>query len=92
MSTKSLILYLTSWMAYLGFAFLAFPNLQITVMLYSIPLTMLGGWLYIYKGALLTTFATVPVHFILLNHYSDDPSVIFEAFNPFGIRLPSINR
>lgn len=77
--------YIGAWAVYLLFAFLAFPQLLITVMLFSIPLTMLGGWIYLYKGALLTTALTIPIHFLLLSVYSDDPALIKEAFNPFGI-------
>lgn len=77
--------YITGWALYLLFAFLLYPQLRITVMLFSIPLTMLGGWVMLYRGAILTTALTIPVHFLLLTIYSDDPKVIMEAFNPFGI-------
>lgn len=77
--------YIGAWLVYLLFAFATFPHLSITVMLFSIPLTMLGGWIYLYKGALLTTAFTIPAHFVLLAVYSDDPAIIREAFNPFGI-------
>jgi glucose-6-phosphate-specific signal transduction histidine kinase len=77
--------YLAAWTLYLAFAYFLYPQLEITVMLFSIPLTMLGGWLYIYRGALLTTILTIPVHFALLSIYSDDSKIIMEAFNPFGI-------
>lgn len=77
--------YRLAWLAYLAFSFLMFPHLKISVLLFSIPLTMLGGWIYSYKGALLTTFFTIPAHYILLNLYSDDPAMIRETLNPFGI-------
>jgi len=77
--------YIIGWALYLLFAFLLYPQLRITVMLFSIPLTMLGGWIFLYRGALLTTALTVPVHFFLLTIYSDDPKIIMEALNPFGI-------
>ena len=85
MKNRKLHLYILIWMAYIIFSMLAFPFLSITVMLFSIPLTMLGGWLYRYKGALATTALTIPYHYLMLNIHSSDPSVISEAFNPFGI-------
>ncbi|QBG47291.1 hypothetical protein EGM51_07785 [Verrucomicrobia bacterium S94] len=77
--------YLATWTLYILFAFSAFPQLTITVMLFSIPLTMLGGWIFLYRGALITTAITIPVHFLLLTTYSNDPELILESFNPFGI-------
>ena len=85
MKNRELHFYILAWMAYITFSMLAFPFLRITVMLYSILLTMLGGWLYQYKGALVTTAATIPYHYLLMNVHSNDPSVIMESFNPFGI-------
>lgn len=82
---KTTYFYLAAWLAYITFAAFLFPHLKITVMLYSIPLTMLGGWLYKYKGALATSILTIPTHYFLLKAHSDDPSVIIEAINPFGI-------
>jgi len=67
------------------FSFLLFPYMAVTVMLYSIPLTMLGGWLYGYRGALITTVVTIPYHYLMLNYYSDDPAVLIETVNVFGI-------
>ncbi|MDZ8117366.1 sensor histidine kinase [Pontiella agarivorans] len=77
--------YLAAWTIYIIFAFATFPQLTITVMLFSIPLTMLGGWIFLYRGALITTAITIPVHFLLLTTYSNDPEIIQESFNPFGI-------
>lgn len=85
MRDRSRQLYILSWMAYVIFSMFAFPYLSITVMLFSIPLTMVGGWLYRYKGALTTTVLTIPYHYLMLNLHSDTPSIIIEAFNPFGI-------
>ncbi|MBT8046486.1 MAG: hypothetical protein KJN67_04910 [Pontiella sp.] len=82
---KTTAIYIFGWVAYLGFSFTLFPVLSITVMLASIPLTMLGGWLYQYKGALATTFLTIPCHYVLLSVHSDDAGIVMEAFNPFGI-------
>jgi glucose-6-phosphate-specific signal transduction histidine kinase len=78
-------IYVAAWLLYLTFIFALFPELKITVMLFSIPLTMLGGWLYLYRGAVITTLATIPVHYLLLSFYSNDPAIIAEALNPFGI-------
>ena len=77
--------YSTAWLLYLAFIFTLFPQLKITVMLFSIPLSMLGGWLFKYKGALLTTLVSIPVHYIMLTVCSDDHQLTNEAFNPFGI-------
>ncbi len=86
MGHKQRFVYLLSgWFAYALFSFSMFPDLQITVMLFSIPLAMLAGWLFSYKGALSNTLLTIPYHYILLCHYSDFPSVQLEALNPFGI-------
>lgn len=85
MKLTRLQIYLSAWLLYLAFIFILYPQFQITVMLFSIPLTMLGGWLFRYRGALLTILATTAAHYILLSVYSDDPRVIHETFNPFGI-------
>ena len=62
MKNHKLHLYLLAWLIYIGFSLLAFPFLRITVMLFSIPLSMAGGWLYRYKGALVTTAMSIPYH------------------------------
>ena len=85
MSTRKLNLYLLAWGAYIAASMLGYPYLRITVMLFSVPLTMLGGWFYSYKGALITTALTIPYHYLLLSVHSDDPAVLIEAINPFGI-------
>lgn len=77
--------YLSAWLAYCAFNFLLYPYLGITVMLVSIPLAMLGGWLYGYRGATFTTILTIPCHYVILRHYSDAPALIHEAFNPLGL-------
>lgn len=85
MNKPGLKTYLAGWTAYLLFAFLLYPHLRITVMLFSIPLTMLGGWIYLYRGALITTLLTIPAHYILLSTRSGDPAVVAESINLFGI-------
>lgn len=77
--------YIIAWIFYLAFIFSMYPQLKITVMLFSIPLTMLGAWLYLYRGALLTILLATAAHFGLLSIYADDPALVLEAFNPFGI-------
>lgn len=77
--------YGVAWLLYLAFIFSMYPQLKITVMLFSIPLSMLGGWLYLYRGALGTTLLSICAHFGLLSVYTDDPAIVLEAFNPFGI-------
>ena len=85
MSPIKLILYIVAWISYVGFNITAFPELKITVMLFSIPLTMLGGWFYSYRGAFFTTVLTIPTHYFLLRYHAVSPQVLLEAFNPFGI-------
>ena len=85
MSTGKLQLYFLAWGAYIAASMLGYPYLRITIMLFSIPLTMLGGLFYSYKGALVTTALTIPYHYLLLSVYSDDAAVLIEAVNPFGI-------
>ncbi|MEE9368888.1 MAG: hypothetical protein V3V05_08485 [Pontiella sp.] len=85
MKQTKLIAFIAAWFLYILFSLLAYPELKITVMLFSIPLTMLGGWLYTYKGALFTTLLTIPYHYFMLQFHSSAPDVLIEAFNPFGI-------
>lgn len=77
--------YLAAWLAYMLFTLSAFPAFSITVMLFSIVLSMVGAWLYSYPGWLLTTALTIPYHYLMLMYLSDDPASWNEAFNPFGI-------
>lgn len=85
MRKKHLLPYLAAWFIYVLFSFSMYPELKITVLLFSIPLTMLGGWLFEYKGALTTTLLTIPYHYIMLRYHSNLPSVQLEAINPVGI-------
>jgi len=85
MKCRNLQLYLLAWLAYIVFSMLGFPYMRITVMLFSIPVCMLGGLFYSYKGALVTTALTIPYHYLCLNFHSDDPSILIEAINPFGL-------
>jgi len=83
--SSSIYIFICSALVYMLVSIAMFPFLEITVMIYSVPLTMLGGWYFSYSGANITTLLTIPFHYILLNIYSDDPLVVQEAFNPFGI-------
>lgn len=83
-TTKSTV-YAASWLIYMSFTLMAFPAFSITVMLFSIALSMVGAWLYRYPGWMATTALTIPYHYIMLVYCSDDPKVWIEAFNPFGI-------
>ena len=74
-----------AWLIYLLTSFLLYPYLRITVMLLSIPLTMLGAWFYRYKGAVLTTLLIIPYHVVMLHYYAIDPTLVLEAINPMGI-------
>ncbi len=79
---RLLLMYFLGWLAYLGFSISLYPLLDITVMLSSIPLAMLGGWLYGYPGALVTILMTIPYHYLLLGAHA---GALSETFNPFGI-------
>jgi signal transduction histidine kinase len=81
---RKTLIYLAAWMVYAGISFFLFPFFSITVMLASIPLAMLGGWLFRYSGAIATTLLTVPYHYLMLSYHSDSIAVIREAFNPFA--------
>jgi signal transduction histidine kinase len=85
MKSRKILLFLFAWVCYVAISMLGYPYLRITVLLLSIPLAMLGGWFYSYQGALMTTVVTIPYHYLLLNVHSDDPAVLIEAINPFGI-------
>jgi len=85
MKNRNLQLYILAWLVYIIFSLLGIPYMRITVMLFSIPLGMLGGWLYSYKGALITTVLLTPYHYLLLSVHSDNPAILIEAVNPFGI-------
>lgn len=85
MKDRNGLLYVLAWGAYIIFSMMAFPFLRITVMLFSIPLAMLGGWLYGYKGALATTVLTILYHFLVLSVHARGPSLFIEGLNPFGI-------
>lgn len=84
MLRKKSILYLLAWLTYAVFCIVLFPVFKITVFLFSIPLCMLGGWFYTYKGAVITTLLTIPFHYLLLNQHNPDHAIV-EALNPFGI-------
>lgn len=78
-------IYLGAWITYIVVSFYGYPYLRVTVMLLSIPLTMLGAWFYSYKGAVSTSLLTIPYHALMLRYYSDDPTILIEALNPLGI-------
>ena len=77
--------YASAWLVYILFTLLAYPIFSITVMLFSITLSIVGAWLYSYSGWLFTTLLTIPFHYVMLAHSSDDPLIWNEALNPFGI-------
>jgi glucose-6-phosphate-specific signal transduction histidine kinase len=79
------LLYTCAFVAYSLFAFLMFPIFSLTVMLLSVVLVMLAAWLYGFTGCIFTTALTIPIHYLILIYYCDDPSMQNEAFNPFGI-------
>lgn len=80
-----LTLCLGTWVAYMLATVLLFPALNITILMFSIALSMVGAWLYGFSGCLITTALSIPYHYLLLRYHSDDPSFWNEAFNPFGI-------
>lgn len=77
--------YAMAWLIYMLFAFFAFPIFSISVMLFSVALSMFGAWLYGYSGGIVTTALSIPFHYFMLIYYSDDPAIWHEAFNLFGI-------
>jgi glucose-6-phosphate-specific signal transduction histidine kinase len=79
------VIYEASWLAYILFTLTAFSVFSITVMLFSITLTIVGAWLYGYRGWLATTALTIPYHYVMLIFNSDDPGIWIEAFNLIGI-------
>jgi glucose-6-phosphate-specific signal transduction histidine kinase len=78
-------IYIGAWLSYILFSFSLFPAFNITVMLFSIPLTMLGAWYYHYRGALITILLTIGCHYVMLKFHAADSAIVLEAFNPFGI-------
>lgn len=84
LNSKSFI-YALAWLAYISFAYIAFPILSLTTMIMSIVLTMLAAWLYGFVGCIVTTIISIPFHYMILVYYCDDPAMWKEAFNPFGI-------
>jgi signal transduction histidine kinase len=83
--SRKFFLYICALAAYSLFAFLMFPIFSLTVMLLSVVLVMLASWLYGFSGCLFTTALTIPIHYLILIYYCEDPSMRNEAFNPFGI-------
>lgn len=79
------LLYLLAWGVYAVFAWVAYSNLSLTVMLLSVALAMLGAWLYGFPGALATILLSIPFHLIMLRAIGNNPTIWHEAFNPFGI-------
>ncbi len=85
-------MYFAAWLLYIVFSILAFPVFNISVMLFSVALSMFGAWLYGYAGALITTFLSIPYHCLLLRYFyplltnhTEGTSLWHEAMNPFGI-------
>jgi len=86
-TNKKRLAYEMAWLAYLLFTILAFPLFSITVLLFSMALSIAGAWLYGYRGWLITTLLTIPYHYILLRFHSDDPAIWNTAFNPIAISI-----
>lgn len=85
MKSNKPIVYSGAWILYVLFSWTLFSPLNVTVFLSSIPLAMLGGWLYLYRGALITTLSTIPYHFLVLWFLSEDRAQLIETVNIFGI-------
>lgn len=69
-------IYVAACVFYLAFSFLTFPVFSVTVFGISIPLAMLGGWFYRYRGAFITTFLVIPYNFCVLYFYVDEPEQV----------------
>jgi signal transduction histidine kinase len=64
------------WLFYLAFSFFMFPIFSLTVFGFTIPLSMLGGWFYRYRGAFITPLLAIPYNFFVLYFYEDNPESI----------------
>lgn len=73
---ESTVIYAVACVFYLAFSFLTFPVFDVPVFGFTIPLAMLGGWLYRYRGAIITTFLVIPYNFCVLYFYIDEPELI----------------
>lgn len=69
-------IYAAACASYLVFSFLTFPVFDVPVFGFTVPLAMLGGWFYRYRGAFLTTFLVIPYNFSVLYFYVDEPELI----------------
>jgi len=69
-------IYMAAWIFYLAFSFSMFPVFSLTVFGFTIPLAMLGGWFYRYRGAFITPLLTIPYNFLVLYFYVDKPETI----------------
>lgn len=87
MKISKLIIYAGGWLIHILFSMTLFPVLSITVMLPSIFLAMLGAWLFRFRGAIFTTILCIAYHYLMLEYHSDNPTVVAEAWNVFGISL-----
>jgi glucose-6-phosphate-specific signal transduction histidine kinase len=83
--TSHLTIYLSAWVTYILFTLMTFSFFDISVMLFSIALSVLGAWIYGYAGCLSTTLLTIPYHYLMLTFSSSIPDQWIEAFNPVGI-------
>jgi len=87
MKVKKKTFYIGGWLLYIISNLLLFPLFDVSVMLFSIPLVMLGGWLYYYRGALITTFLTIPYHILMLWICSGDVAIMFQSPQLFGMSI-----
>lgn len=69
-------IYAAACVFYLAFSFSMFPVFDVTVFGFTIPLAMLGGWFYRYRGAFITTFLVIPYNFFVLYFYVDTPEQV----------------
>ena len=78
-------IYLSAWVVYILFTLLTFSIFNVSVMLFSIALSILGAWIYGFTGCLSTTLLTIPYHYLMLTFSSSNPELRIEALNPIGI-------
>lgn len=69
-------IYATACVFYLAFCFLTFPVFSDPVFGLTVPLAMLGGWFYRYRGAFITTLLIIPYNFSVLYFHVDEPELI----------------
>ena len=72
MKIRSLIIYLSMWVAYVALSYTMFPAWNLSVAIPIFGLTALGAWLYGTRGGLYATLFCFIYHIILLSYIYPD--------------------